>query len=102
MRKIYPKGPYNILAVSWGGALAVEIAAILENDKVKTNLYFVDSAPDTIQSAISHLNDGVGQDVNLLCKLLNINDNEVGILDLIRPVGELTISNCEPEQIITM
>lgn len=77
MRKIYPKGPYNILAVSWGGALAIEIAGILENDKFETNLYFVDSAPDTIQSAISHLNDGVGQDVNILCKLLNINDNEV-------------------------
>lgn len=81
MSQINTKRVYNILSVSWGGALAIEIARILEAENGRTNLYFVDSAPDTIQSAITHLNDCVGRDVNLLCKLLNIVDSEVKYLD---------------------
>lgn len=86
MSQINTKRVYNILSVSWGGALAIEIARILETENVKTNLYFVDSAPDTIQSAIAHLNDGAGRDVNLLCKLLNIVDNEVSTLTIFTPL----------------
>lgn len=77
MGEIHPKGPYNILAVSWGGALAIEVARKLESKNLKANIYFVDSAPDTIQSAIALLHDGVGLEINLICKLLNVNSNEV-------------------------
>ncbi|KAJ8922067.1 hypothetical protein NQ315_008708 [Exocentrus adspersus] len=75
MREIWPKGPYNIISLSWGGALTVEIARILNRSKASLHLYFVDSSPSSIQAAIKHLGeDGVEKEVNLLSMVLKIVD----------------------------
>lgn len=78
IREIWPKGPYNIISLSWGGALTVEIARILHRLKASLHLYFVDSAPSTIQAAIKHLGDDkIEREVNLLSRILKINDVKV-------------------------
>lgn len=77
MRKLYPRGPYNIVGVSWGGALAIEVARILERKGANTLMYFIDAAPETIQAALRHLGEGVIAEVNLLSRILNINNSDV-------------------------
>lgn len=79
MKTIEPNGPYNIIAISWGGCLAIETTQILEEAEAKTNLCFLDAAPDTIQTALGHLNESPGFEVNLITKILNISDKEVKI-----------------------
>lgn len=76
MKQIYPRGPYNIIGISWGGALAIEVTRILERTGASTLLYFIDGAPETIQAAIKHLGEGVNAEVNLLTRILNINNAE--------------------------
>lgn len=82
MKKLYPRGPYNIVGVSWGGALAIEIARILEKKGENTLVYFIDGAPETIQAALKHLGEGVTAEVNLLSRILNINNTDVSILTI--------------------
>lgn len=77
MKEIYPRGPYNILGVSWGGSLAIEIARLLERKGATTLLYFIDAAPETIQAALKHLGEGVPAEVNLISRILNINNPDV-------------------------
>lgn len=78
MRDIWPKGPYNIISLSWGGALTVEIARILHRLKASLHLYFIDSAPNTILAAAKHLGDNeIEREVNLLSRVLKINDLKV-------------------------
>lgn len=76
---MWPKGAYNIIGVSWGGALMVEIAKILDKQGASLHLYFIDAAPTTLQAAVKHL--GVKNteiETNLLTRVLKINDAEVG------------------------
>lgn len=75
--RVFPRGPYNIVAVSLGGALALEIAKNLERDGRNTLVYFVDAAPDTMQSALRIMGDGVAREVYLITKMLNLNDSDV-------------------------
>ncbi|RZB84952.1 fatty acid synthase, partial [Asbolus verrucosus] len=76
--KVWPKGAYNIIGVSWGGALMVEIAKILDKRGASLHLYFIDAAPETLQSAVKHLGEDVNSlEINLLTRVLKINDNEV-------------------------
>ncbi|XP_018570431.1 fatty acid synthase-like [Anoplophora glabripennis] len=78
MREIWPKGPYNIISLSWGGALTIEIARILHRSKASIHLYLIDSAPITIQATTKHLGeDEVEREVNLLSRVLKINDVKV-------------------------
>lgn len=78
MREIWPKGPYNIISLSWGGALTIEIARILHRSKASIHLYLIDSAPSTIQATTKHLGeDEVEREVNLLSRILKINDVKV-------------------------
>lgn len=77
MRQIYPKGPYNIIGISWGGALAIEVTKILEKTGINTLVYFLDGSPETIQAALKHLGDGVNAEVNLLTRVLGINNADV-------------------------
>ncbi|GJQ69352.1 hypothetical protein Trydic_g6479 [Trypoxylus dichotomus] len=73
---IFPKGPYNLVGISWGGALLVEVGKILQK-RASTQLTFVDSAPDTIKSVISHLGEPTDVEVNVLLNLLNITSTEI-------------------------
>lgn len=77
IRQIYPKGPYNIIGISWGGALAIEVTKILEKTGVNTLVYFLDGSPETIQAALKHLGDGVNAEVSLLTRVLGINNADV-------------------------
>lgn len=83
MKKLYPRGPYNIVGISTGGALAIEIARILEKKGANTLVYFIDAAPETIQSALKHLGEGVAAEVNLLSRVLNVNNSDVRVLNCI-------------------
>lgn len=77
MRELYPRGPYNIVGISWGGALAIEVARLIEEKGGTTLVYFIDGAPETIQAALKHLGEGVHAEVNLLTRILNINNTDV-------------------------
>lgn len=85
IKKIWPKGPYNIIGVSWGGALTLEIARILSSQGASLHLYFIDGAPHTLQSALKHLGeDNASMETNLLTRILNINDIDVSIVSFRR------------------
>lgn len=75
--EIFPRGPYNLLGISCGGPLTIEISRILEKTAKKTQITFIDGAPDTIQSALNYLGEGVQSELNFLTKILNINNNDV-------------------------
>lgn len=80
MIEIFPRGPYNLLCVSCSGPLTIEIVRILEK-KSKAQITLIDGAPDTIQSALNYLGEGVQSELNFLRKILNINNNDVSIID---------------------
>ncbi|GLV46780.1 hypothetical protein CBL_20928 [Carabus blaptoides fortunei] len=69
MKQIYD-GPYNIVGVSWGGALAQEIAKIFENQNDRIQLYLIDAIPETIQSIITEDGHNDNLEVTLLLELL--------------------------------
>ncbi|EEZ97866.2 fatty acid synthase [Tribolium castaneum] len=78
IKKVWPKGAYNIIGVSWGGALMVEIAKILDKQGASLHLYFIDAAPTTLQAAVKHLGESATSiETNLLTRVLKINDAEV-------------------------
>ncbi|XP_017779765.1 PREDICTED: fatty acid synthase-like isoform X2 [Nicrophorus vespilloides] len=76
IHKLFPKGPYNIIGISWGGALALEISRILQKT-ANTQVTLMDAAPETIQAAIKYLGKDSSNEVNLLNRILSINDAEV-------------------------
>lgn len=58
--------------------LAIEIAKQLNALGALTHIYFVDAAPNTLQSAIKLLgDDDIDIDLSLLTRILNIRDAEV-------------------------
>ncbi|GLV61301.1 Fatty acid synthase 3, partial [Carabus blaptoides fortunei] len=69
IKQIYD-GPYNIVGVSWGGALAIEIAKIFENHNDRIQLYLIDAIPETIQSIITEDGHNDNLEVTLLLELL--------------------------------
>ncbi|KAF2883952.1 hypothetical protein ILUMI_22210 [Ignelater luminosus] len=77
MREIYPRGPYNLIGVSYSGILAIEIAKILEREDCKTAIQFLDGAPDTIQGALQHLGKGCNSEIRYLCQILNLTNLEI-------------------------
>ncbi|KAL3278583.1 hypothetical protein HHI36_016128 [Cryptolaemus montrouzieri] len=75
MRQIWPKGPYSLIGVSWGGALTMEIAKILDQQKASIHIYLIDGAPKTLQSALKHLGENPNDvEMNLITRLFKIND----------------------------
>ncbi|KAF7281302.1 hypothetical protein GWI33_004884 [Rhynchophorus ferrugineus] len=78
MRKIWSKNFYNIVAVSWGGVLATEIAKILDKQyKCNIYIYYIDGAPSTLQSTIRLLGTGADMEVNLLTRVFNNTDRQI-------------------------
>ncbi|XP_025837130.1 fatty acid synthase-like [Agrilus planipennis] len=73
MENILPNGPFNIVAVSWGGAIATEIAITLEKRGHTTQLYYLDGAPETIQSTLRLLGSGVKKEIALVMRFLKVN-----------------------------
>ncbi|CAG9823792.1 unnamed protein product [Phaedon cochleariae] len=78
MQDLYPKGVFNIVSVSSGGPLAIEIARILHKQNASLHLFFVDSAPNRIQQALKELGETSNdQSLNFLRRVFDINDSEV-------------------------
>lgn len=78
MRAIYPKGVYNIVSISWGGALAIEIARRLHVQKASLHLFFIDSSPLSIQQAFHQLGEDQSDiEINILRTTLGLNDATV-------------------------
>nr|XP_023020295.1 fatty acid synthase-like [Leptinotarsa decemlineata] len=78
MRSIYPKGVFNIVSVSSGGFLAIEIAKILTKQKASIHLFFIDSAPRKVQQALERLGeDRSDQALNVLKMVFAMKDSEV-------------------------
>lgn len=71
------KGPYNLVGVSWGGVLTLELAKILEEQGAKTRVVLLDGALETTRSMVELLNHGARLDANLICRLLQINNTKV-------------------------
>ncbi|CAG2055670.1 unnamed protein product, partial [Timema podura] len=76
MRNIQPVGPYNLVGVSWGGILALELARELQSQDQKIQLFILDGAPDTTQSIAKLLGTGDDLQCNLITKLLGIESNK--------------------------
>lgn len=58
----------------------IEVARILEKYGASLHLYFIDAAPETIQSAIKHLGENSKSiETNLLARVLKLNDIDVRI-----------------------
>uniref|UniRef100_A0A7R9NU93 oleoyl-[acyl-carrier-protein] hydrolase n=1 Tax=Timema tahoe TaxID=61484 RepID=A0A7R9NU93_9NEOP len=77
MRNIQPVGPYNLVGVSWGGILTLELARELQSQDQKIQLFLLDGAPDTTQSIAKLLGTGDDLHCNLITKLLGIESNKV-------------------------
>ncbi|CAG2056652.1 unnamed protein product [Timema podura] len=76
MRNIQPVGPYNLVGVSWGGILALELARELQSQDQKIQLFLLDGAPDTTQSIAKLLGTGDELQCNLITRLLGIESNK--------------------------
>ncbi|XP_071051537.1 fatty acid synthase-like [Onthophagus taurus] len=76
IQQIYPRGPYNIVGVSWGGILALEISKILEQHK-NTQITFVDGTPDIIKDVFNHLGDISNLQLNVISRLLNVTSADI-------------------------
>uniref|UniRef100_A0A7R9F653 oleoyl-[acyl-carrier-protein] hydrolase n=1 Tax=Timema bartmani TaxID=61472 RepID=A0A7R9F653_9NEOP len=76
MRNIQPVGPYNLVGVSWGGILTLELARELQSQDQKIQLFLLDGAPDTTQSIAKLLGTGDDLHCNLITKLLGIESNK--------------------------
>ena len=57
MKKIQPNGPYSIVGESWSGAIAIELASLLEkgDPDVKVNLILLEGLPKNMKSRLSSL-----------------------------------------------
>lgn len=77
IKQIYPKGPYNIIGISYGGIFAIEVAKCLERHNCRIKLHLVDGAPDTIQGILRHLGEGSNNEIGLLCRVLNLTSPDI-------------------------
>ncbi|KAK9878927.1 hypothetical protein WA026_003750 [Henosepilachna vigintioctopunctata] len=75
MKQIWPKGPYTIIGVSWGGALSMEIARIFDQQNASIHVYLIDGAPQTLQMSLRHLGENPNDvEMNIISRLFKIND----------------------------
>nr|QCW07585.1 fatty acid synthase 5 [Blattella germanica] len=63
-------GSFNLVGVSWGGILTLEIARLLEAEGHRTRVVLIDGAPETILTALSQLKREGSIDANLISTLL--------------------------------
>ncbi|XP_072398837.1 fatty acid synthase-like [Diabrotica undecimpunctata] len=77
MSEIYSGNDYNIVSISTGGALAIEIAKILSKQNKNLHLFFVDSAPMRIQQGLEDIGEGQQLEINLLRIIFDISDPEI-------------------------
>ncbi|CAG2055030.1 unnamed protein product [Timema podura] len=66
MKKIQPTGPYNLVGISWGGILAIEIARELMSQEQIFQLFLLDGVPETILNIIKQLGKGDQLQFNLI------------------------------------
>ncbi|KAF5305398.1 hypothetical protein FQR65_LT07724 [Abscondita terminalis] len=77
IREIYKKNMYNILGISYGGILAMEVAKCLEKQNCRVKLHLVDGAPETIQNILNHLGEGANSEIGFLCRILNLTNPDI-------------------------
>uniref|UniRef100_A0A7R9PJ00 oleoyl-[acyl-carrier-protein] hydrolase n=1 Tax=Timema genevievae TaxID=629358 RepID=A0A7R9PJ00_TIMGE len=77
MKKIQPTGPYNLVGISWGGILAIEIARELSSQEQIFQLFLLDGVPETILNIIKQLGKADQLQFNLISRLLNMETNKV-------------------------
>lgn len=78
MKKVVKKNVYNLVGVSWGGALTIEIARILSQQGASISVYFLDAAPASLQSTLKYLGKTFSEiESGILTRLLDINYTEV-------------------------
>lgn len=70
----FKAGPYNIVGLSWGGPLSIDIAKHLENMGKKVQLFLIDGVPDTLKALAEQ--DGENIKEKLLKKILRIANNK--------------------------
>ena len=84
MIKVNAKGPFNVVAVSIDGVIALEVIRTLEEMGYKTQIFLVDAAPKTVQNILANYADDVFKDdfdvnqleIRLLSHLLKLEDNK--------------------------
>ncbi|KAJ9584287.1 hypothetical protein L9F63_021356, partial [Diploptera punctata] len=72
IQKVECTGPYNIVGISWGGAIALEVARLLEAEGHKIRIILVDAAPERMQAIAQQLTKDGTFDTNLVSALLKI------------------------------
>ncbi|KAJ9584290.1 hypothetical protein L9F63_021359, partial [Diploptera punctata] len=61
---------YNLVGISWGGAITLEIARLLEAEGQKTRILLINGAPDTLQVSAQRLNEDGNFNLNLISTVL--------------------------------
>ncbi|KAK4881873.1 hypothetical protein RN001_005192 [Aquatica leii] len=77
IKQIYKKNMYNIIGISYGGILAMEVAKCLERHNCRVKLHLVDGAPETIQGILRHLGEGANSEIGFLCRILNLTNPDI-------------------------
>nr|QCW07584.1 fatty acid synthase 4 [Blattella germanica] len=77
LQEIQKRGPYNLIGVSWGGALTLEVAQRLETQGHTAHIILLDAALEISLDIIGLLGQGKNMETNLLCRLLQITDSKV-------------------------
>ncbi|KAJ9584285.1 hypothetical protein L9F63_021354, partial [Diploptera punctata] len=77
IRKIQEKGPYNLVGVSCGGPLTLEVAYLLEAQGEQIQIILVDATVETTLGIVEHLKEGAKLEVKVISKLLQINSSKL-------------------------
>lgn len=79
IKKIYDKNVYNLISVSTGSILTMELARQLQLQKPKAQLqlFFIDNDPQSIETSIQQLGKARDLEINLLRNTFSIHDLKV-------------------------
>ncbi|XP_047000141.1 fatty acid synthase-like [Schistocerca americana] len=72
IKKIWPKGVYLLIGDSYGGVLALEIAAKLEKNGDTVNIFLLDGEPKALKTAVKTLGEGPQLQSNIIHRLLGV------------------------------
>ena len=72
IKEIQSSGTFYLVGLSWGGAITLEIARLLEKAGQKTRVILIDGAPDTLQATVQQLTEDGNFNVSLISSLLQV------------------------------
>nr|QNU13194.1 fatty acid synthase 3 [Locusta migratoria] len=76
IKKIWPKGVYLLIGDSYGGVLALEIAAKLEKKGETVHTFLLDGAPKGIKTAVKTLGEGPQLHSNIIRRFLGVSSEK--------------------------